>query len=168
MCLSVDSITPKSLKLVPQTLHAYEGNSKVVHEWKFGVCIYLNTPFEDNFGSAHHEKTKYALPRWWHTILVSPLSARKSLKPPFFFGLLNNALAGNRPQWFLDDKAFLFIFILFYRMPDHHSYEWLDTLQCYKRLETPPFVALFHFCTCHNLENLLISTGFQNLNFLID
>jgi len=45
---------------------------------------------------------------------------------------------------------------------------WAVFVSGQKRPEMPEFVALFHFLTCHNLLNLLVSAEFHNLTCFID
>ena len=63
-----------------------------MHEWKLGVWVHLNTPCEDNLGGADQEKQKWVLPRWRHTILFSPLSARQSSVWSHYFCLASSTI----------------------------------------------------------------------------
>ena len=62
----------------------------------------------------------------------------------FFLFLLNNASTWDRPQWFLNDKVFVFFHSphIYHQLPDHHTYKSLDTLQ---GLQTPGDASIHGF-----------------------
>ena len=76
-----------------------------------------------------------------------------------FFGLLNHALTWNRPQRFFNENSFVFFPFLTHIIKCLFIIATNRWVHCnaYKRLKVPAFVALFHFCTCDNLDNLKLS-----------